>query len=112
MVLEATQDNPIVIPDSLPPIPIPAPGGNLLVEIDDGVDEVVQVIAEDQVEGVVRRRVMIEEGGVFGVTGEFYEEGEDLMDVLRQVEAWNAKIPRYRGPPGCENLDYIPDRQV
>ena len=83
MVLEVTQDHLIIIPDSLLPVPIPAPGGNLLVKIDDGVDdEAVQAIAEDQAEGVVRRRVMIEEGGVFGVVGEFYE-GEDIMDVLR-----------------------------
>ena len=46
-------------------------------------DVAVQVITEDQVEGWVRRRVMIEEGGVFGVAREFYEEGEDIMDVLR-----------------------------
>ena len=81
-VLEATQDHPIIIPDSLPPIPIPAPGGNLLVEIENGTDDAVaQVITEDQAEGVVRR-VMIEEGRVFRVAGEFYKEGEDLMDVL------------------------------
>ena len=60
MVLEVTRDHPIVIPDSPPPILILAPGGNLLVEIDDGVDDkVAQVIAKDQAEGVVRRRVMI-----------------------------------------------------
>ena len=46
--LEATQDHLIVIPDSPPPIPIPAPGENLLVEIDNGTDNAaVQVIAED-----------------------------------------------------------------
>ena len=42
-----------------------------------------QAITEDQAEGAGRRRVTIEEGGVFGVAGEFYEEGEDIMDVLR-----------------------------
>ena len=84
MALEGTWDSPIIIPDSLLPIPIPAPRGNLLVEIEDGTNDVaVQVITEDQVEGRVRRRVMIEEGGVFGVAREFYEEGEDIMDVLR-----------------------------
>ena len=35
----------------------------------------------------------IEEGGVFRVAGEFYEEGEDLIDVLRQVEVQDAEIP-------------------
>ena len=84
MALEATWDHLIIIADSPPPIPIPAPGGNLLVEIKDGTNNAaVQVIAEDQVEGRVRRRMMIEEGGVFRVAGEFYEEGEDIMDVLR-----------------------------
>ena len=83
MALEATHNHLIMIPDSLPLIPILAPGGNLLVEINDGVDdERAWVITEDQAEGVVRRRVTIEEGGVFGVAGEFYEEGEDIMDVL------------------------------
>ena len=101
-----------MIPDSLLPIPILAPRGNLLVEIDDGVDDKrVQAIAEDQAEGVVRRRVMIKEGGVFGVAGEFYEEGEDIMDVLRQVEVWDTKIPQYRLAPSYDDLNYIPDRQ-
>ena len=110
-VLEATWDHPIIIPDSPPPIPIPAPGGNLLVEIDDRTnDAAVQVIAEDQAEGVVRR-VMIEEGGVFGVTGEFYEEGEDLMDVLHQVEAQDTEIPRYRLALDYNDPNYIPDVQ-
>ena len=112
MVLEVTQDHLIIIPDSPLPVPIPAPGGNLLVKIDDGVDdEAVQAIAEDQAEGVVRRRVMIEEGGVFGVVGEFYEEGEDIMDVLRRVEVWDTKIPQYRLAPSYDDLNYIPDRQ-
>ena len=113
MALEATQDHPIIIPDSLPPIQIPAPGGNLLVEIDDGTDDVVvQVITEDQAEGVVRRRVMNKEGGVFGVAREFYEEGENIMDVLWQVEVWDAKIPHYRLAPNYDDPNYIPDRQV
>ena len=82
--LEGNQDHPIIIPDSPPPIPIPALSGNLLVEIVDRTDDVeAQANAEDQVEGRVRRRVMIEEGGAFGVAGELYEEGEDIMDVLR-----------------------------
>ena len=64
MALEGSQDHPIKISDSLAPILIPAPGGNLLVEIDDGIDnEAAQVITEDQVEAG-GRRVTIEEGGV------------------------------------------------
>ena len=97
------------------PIPVPPPVlglGSVLVEIDDGVDDVaVQVITEDQMEGVVRRRVTIEEGGVFGVAGEFYKEGEDIMDVLRWVEAQDAEIPRYRPPPLYDDDDYVPDHQ-
>ena len=110
--LEVTQDHPIEIPDSPVPIPILAPGGNLLVEIDDGVDnEAAQVITEDQTEVVVRRRVMIREGGAFGVAREFYEEGEDLMDVICWVEAWDAEISRYRPALGYDDLNYIPDVQ-
>ena len=110
--LEGTQDSPILIPDSLELIPIPAPGGNLLVEIEDSTDDVaVQAIMEDQVEGVGRRRVMIKEGGIFRVVGELYEEGEDIMDVLRRVEAWDAEIPQYRAPLGYDDPDYIPDVQ-
>ena len=44
-------------------------------------DEQNQAIAEDQAEGVVRRRVTIE-GGVFRIAGEEYEDGEDIEDVL------------------------------
>ena len=110
--LEATQDHLIVIPDSPLPIPIPAPGGNLLVEISNGTNgAAAQVITEDQAEGVVRRRITIEEGGVFGIAGEFYEEGEDIMDVIHQVEAWNAEIPRYWPAPSYDNPNYIPDVQ-
>ena len=88
VALEHSQDNLTVIPDSLPPISILAPKGQLLVEIDDRVDDKwAQVVAEDQAESVVRRRVTTEEGGVFGVVGEFYEEGKDIMDIFRQVEA-------------------------
>ena len=83
-----------------------------MVEIDDRVDnEVAQAIAEDQAEGVGRRRVTIREEGVFGVAREFYEEGEDLMDVIHQVEAWDAEIPRYRPAPDYNNPNYIPDVQ-
>ena len=112
MALEGTWDSLIIVPDSPPPIPIPAPGGNLLVEIVDGTDnEVVQAITKDQVEGVVRKRMTIKEDRVFGVAGEFYKEGEDLMDVLRQVEVWDAEIPRYRAPLDYDDLSFIPDIQ-
>ena len=51
--LEGCRDNLIVVPDSPPPILIPAPGGNLLVEIMDGADnDTAQVITEDQAEVV------------------------------------------------------------
>ena len=111
MVLEATHDHPIVIPDSPLAIPILASGGNLLVEIDNEVDnEVVQAIMEDQAE-VVRRRVTIREGGAFGVAREFYKEGEDLMDVICQVEAWDVEVPRYQLALDYDDLNYIPDVQ-
>ena len=110
-VLKGCRDHPIEIPDSPAPILIPAPGGNLLVEINDGVDnKVVQGIAEDQVE-VRGRRVMIEEGGVFGIAGEIYKEGEDMMDILHWVEAQDQEILRYTQPPNYDNLNYIPDVQ-
>ena len=94
VALEHGQGNPIIIPDSPEPIPVPPPGGlglgSVLVEIDNRVDdEQNQAVVEDQVEGVVRWRVMIEEGGVFGIIGEEYEEEEDIMDVLHRVEAWD-----------------------
>ena len=86
--------------------------GSVLVEIKDGVDdEQNQVIVEDQAEGVVRRRVTIEEGGVFGIVRELYEEGEDILDILRQVEAWDAEIPRYPLAPGYDDPNYILDVQ-
>ena len=82
------------------------------MEIDDGVDnKAAQAIAEDQAEGVVRRQVLIRDGGAFGVAREFYEEGEDLMDVIHRVEAWDAEIPRYRLALDYNDLNYIPDVQ-
>ena len=54
---------------------------------------------------------MIEEGGVFGVTGELYEEGEDIMDILWRVEAQDNEIPRYRPPPSY-NDKYVPNHQA
>ena len=86
MVLEGTREDLILIPNSPALIPIPPSGlglGSILVEIEDGTDDAaVQAIAEDQAEGVVRRWVMIKEEGVFGVTGEVYKEGEDIIDIL------------------------------
>ena len=53
-VLEGHQENPIEIPDTPPPILIPPPGGNILVEIVDGMDdEAVQAVVEDQAEAGV-----------------------------------------------------------
>ena len=62
VALEHGQGNLIIIPDSPELIPVPSPGGlgpgSMLVEIDDGVDdEWAQAIAEDQAEGVVRRKI-------------------------------------------------------
>ena len=83
-----------------------------MVEIDNGVDnEVAQTIAEDQAEGRVRRRVMIEEGRVFWIAGEEYKEGEDIMDVLRRVEVWDTEIPQYPEAPSYDDPNYISDVQ-
>ena len=114
-VLEVTRDHLLEILDSPVPVPVPPPvlgPGSVLVEINDGVDDAwAQAIAEDQAEGVERRRVTIKEGGVFGVTRELYKEGKDIMDVLQRVEAWNAEIPRYRPPPLYDDK-YVPDHQA
>ena len=86
MALEGYQDNPIVVPNS-PPIPIPAPGGNLLVEIMDRTDnDMAQAITEDRAEAGVRR-VTVRKGRVFRIIREIYEEGEDIIDMLQRVEA-------------------------
>ena len=111
MVLEGCQDHPIEIPDSPVPILIPAPGGNLLVEIVDGTnDDMAQVVAEDLAEGVGVRRVMREEGGVFRINGEVFKDGEDVMDVLCWVAARDQEILRYTQPPNYDDPNYIPDR--
>ena len=115
LALEHGWGNPIVIPDSPEPVPVPPPRilgpGSVLVEINNGVnDEQNQAVAEDQVEEVVRWRVTIEEGGVFGIAREEYEDGEDIMDVLRRVEAQDNEIPRYPPVPGYDD-PYIPDVQ-
>ena len=81
------------------------------MEINNGTnDAAAQVITEDQAEGVVRRRVIIEEGGIFGVAGEEYEDGEDIEDVLRRVEAQDREIPRYPPVLGYDD-PFIPDVQ-
>ena len=83
-----------------------------MVEINNGVDnETVQAITEDQAEGVVKRRVMIREEGVFRVAREFYKEGKDLMDMICQVEAQDVGIPRYRPALDYNDPNYIPDIQ-
>ena len=82
-----------------------------MVEIDGVDNEAAQVIVEDQAEGVVKRRVMIREGGAFRVAREFYKEGKDLMDVIHQVEAWDVEIPRYRPALDYNDPNYIPDVQ-
>ena len=82
------------------------------MEIDDRVDdERAQAIMEDQAEGVVWRQVMIEEGGAFGITGEEFEDGEDIEDVLHRVVAQDQEIPRYLLAPGYDDPNYIPDVQ-
>ena len=53
-----------------------------------------------------------EEGGVFGIEGEIFKEGEDVLDVLRQVVVRDQEILRYPEASGYDDLNYIPDRQV
>ena len=56
-----------------------------MVEIIDGTNnKVVQMAAEDQVEGQVLQ-VADKEARVLGVEGEIFEEGKDILDVLRRV---------------------------
>ena len=115
VALEHGWGNPIIVPDSPKPVPVPPPcglgPGSVLVEIDDGVDdEWNQAIAEDQAEGVVRRRVTIEEGNVLGIVREEFEEGETVLDILHQVDAQDQEISRYPPVPGYDN-PYIPDIQ-
>ena len=56
--------------------------------------------------------VLREEGGAFGITGEIFKKGEDVMDILCQVVVRDQEIPRYPEAPGYNDLNYIPDRQV
>ena len=65
---------------------------------------------EDQAEGGVLR-VSREEGLVFGIEGEIFEEGEDMMDVLWRVVARYQEILRYPEVPGYDDPNYIPDVQ-
>ena len=53
-----------------------------------------------------------EEGGVFGIEGEIFKEGEDMLDILKQVVVRDQEILRYPKPPRYNDLNYIPDRQV
>ena len=48
---------------------------------------------------------------MFRIAGETFEEGEDVMDILWQVEAWDWEVPRYLEAPGYDDPNYIPDRQ-
>ena len=84
-VLEGTQGNTIKIPDILAPIPIPPPESNLLVKIVDVMDDkVAQVITKDWAEGQMLQ-VEGEEVRVLGIEGEIFKEGEDMLDILKQV---------------------------
>ena len=102
-------NSPELIP--VPPLGGLGPGSVLVEIVDDVDDERNQAIAEDQVEGVVRRRVTIEERGVFRIVGEEYEDGEDVEDVLCRVEARDREIPRYPQVPDYDDPNYIPDVQ-
>ena len=111
VVLEGCQGNPIEIPDMPPLIPIPAPGGNLLVEIIDGTNnEAAQAMTEDMAEVV--NYVEGEEARMLGVEGEIFEDREDMLDVLRWVVVQEQEILRYQPPPTYDDKNYIPDRQV
>ena len=68
-------------------------------------------VAEDQTEvGVLR--VLRKEGGAFGIEGEIFKEGKDVMDVLQWVVARDQEILRYLEAPSYNDPNYIPDRQV
>ena len=58
----------------------------------------------------VVRRVIGEEDWEFGIVREEYKEGEEVMDVLHRIEAWDQEIPRYPPVPGYDD-PYIPDVQ-
>ena len=59
---------------------------------------------------MVRRRVTIEEDGVFGIVREEYKDRENIEDVIRQVEVWDREVPRYPPVPGYDD-PYVPDVQ-
>ena len=83
-VLEGWEGNLIEIPNSLVPILIPPPGGNILVEIVDGMDdEAVQAVVEDQAEAGVLQVTGVE-ARTFRIEGEIFE-GKDMYNVLCQV---------------------------
>ena len=51
-----------------------------------------------------------EEGRELGIKGEEYEDGEDMTDVLRHIEAQDQEILRYPPVPGYDD-PYVPDIQ-
>ena len=115
VALEHGQDNLIMIPDSPEALPVWPPfvlgPGSILIPIDDVDDERNQMIAEDQawVEEE-RQRLTAEQVGEWGLEGEEYVDGETMDDVLRQVEARDAEVPRYPPVPGYDD-PYVPDVQ-
>ena len=115
--LEHGRENPIVIPDSPEALPVRPPfvlgPGSILIPIDDDVDdERNQMIAEDQARvAEEQQRLTAEQAGDWeGLVGEEYEDGEMMEDILRQVEGWDAEVPRYPPVPGYDD-PYVPDVQ-
>ena len=49
-----------------------------------------------------------EEGRELGIVRKEYEDGEDMLDVLCRIEAWDQEIPRYPPVLGYDD-PYIPD---
>ena len=106
MVLEGHQGSPIEISDSLAPILIPSPGGNLLVEIQDRTDNKQnQVNVEDLTEG--QGQLEGEEAEELELVGEIFEDGETIMDVLRRRNQREDEVPKYLDPPDYFDLGYI-----
>ena len=113
VALEHGWGNPLIIWDSPELVLVPPPGrlgpGSVLIPINDVDDDRNQAIAEDQAEAA-GRHVVGEEGREWGIIGEVYEDGEDVGDILRQIEARDQEIPRYPPVPGYDD-PYIPDVQ-
>lgn len=90
------------------PIPVPPPGGNLLVEIQDGTDdEVNQVVAENLAEG--EGWLEGAEAEELGLLGEVFQDGETILDVLWRVNARENEIPCYPNLPNYYDPGYISD---